>query len=54
MKTQKYKKTITVEQHIWKELTKLKVDLGVKTLSDVINILLNQYKNHNKKENIKI
>jgi len=38
------KKTITVELEVWQELTKLKAELNLESLNNVIRILLQKWK----------
>jgi predicted CopG family antitoxin len=38
------KKTITVNIETWKELSKMKIDLGLKSLDDVIWVLIRKWR----------
>ena len=41
-------KTITIEDELWKKLTKIKLDKGKKTMSDVIEELVRNNRLKNK------
>jgi predicted CopG family antitoxin len=38
-------KSVKVDKDVWKELSKMRIDLELKTISDVVKYLVKEYKN---------